>query len=408
MFEINGKFATAKVFTDDVDNETVGQILGLLNQDFVQGCKVRIMPDCHKGSGCVIGFTANLGSRVIPNLVGVDIGCGMTAVELGKRDIRFNILDEVIRELVPSGFNMHKRTNYTFPFSELFCWEYLKADVERFTRQIGTLGGGNHFIELDVDSQGEKYLVIHSGSRNMGLQIANLYQDLAIDRCKGLGDLKEMEQEVIKTMKQNGRQNEIQNKLQGVREKFRKAQPLYQKDLCFLSGKDRDNYLHDMKIAQNYAAFNRYRMASIIVGGYLGEGLANFNYWQTVHNYINFQDNIIRKGAVSANAGEKLIIPMNMRDGSLICIGLGNEDWNNSAPHGAGRLFSRTKAKSTFTMEEFQREMGGIYSTSINPGTLDESPMAYKPMDSITKNIDDTVKIVDVIKPLYNFKAGEK
>ena len=405
MIEIKGKYNTAKVFTDNIEEEAISQIVNLLNQEFVKDSKIRIMPDTHAGAGCVIGFTAYLGDKVIPNLVGVDIGCSMLTVELGKIEIDLEKLDKTIHEYVPSGTNIHEVRMTRFPkLEELYCYRNLK-DTKRIERSIGTLGGGNHFIEINVDSQENKYLVIHTGSRNLGHQVATFYQDLAVDLCSGKEDYYDKRDEIIKTYKEQGRRKEIQQALIELKKQYEELQPNYPKELCFLTGKFREYYLHDMEICQEYAELNRETIASIILGEMFSKELRDYNHFHTVHNYIDFKDNIIRKGAISAYKDEKVLIPINMRDGSVLAIGKGNEDWNNSAPHGAGRLMSRTKAKEKLNMEDFKQQMEGVYSTSISENTLDEAPMAYKPIDEILENIKDTVEVIDVIKPIYNFKA---
>lgn len=407
MLELPGKYSTAKVFTDKIEQTAISQVIELCNQEFMQGCKIRIMPDTHAGAGCVIGFTADLGDKVIPNIVGVDIGCGMLTVELGRSDIDLQELDETIYKYIPSGVKTHEGRIARFhKLQELHCCRSLK-DTKRIERSVGTLGGGNHFIELNKDANGNLYLVIHSGSRNLGKQVAELYQDIAIELCSGKADYYTEREQLIKEFKEKGKRNQIQSALKDLENRYRNLHPSYPKDLCFLSGKFRDQYLHDMNICQEYAVLNRQTMAEIILNKLLGAKLSDFPHFSTIHNYINFKDNIIRKGAISAYANERVLIPLNMRDGSIIAVGKGNLDWNYSAPHGAGRLMSRSKAKEVVSLEEFQKTMEGIYTTSINLSTLDEAPMAYKSINEIIDNIGDTVEIVDIIKPIYNFKAGE-
>ncbi|MBC8590274.1 RtcB family protein [Wansuia hejianensis] len=403
--ELQGEFSTAKVFTDNLEEGAKEQIIELLNQDFVKDSKVRIMPDVHQGMGCVIGFTADMGNKVIPNIVGVDIGCGMLTVELGSIDIDLPKLDKIIHNKIPSGKNVHEGRKYKFDkLQELYCIRDLK-DTRRIERSIGTLGGGNHFIELGVDKSDNKYLVIHSGSRNLGKQVAEIYQRLAIDLCSGKEEYFIQRKEIIKEYKEKGKRKEIQKVLKELEKQYQGLKPKYPKALCYLTGDYRGKYLHDMKICQEYASLNREVMADIILSSLLGKGLDEFYHFETIHNYINFKDNIIRKGAISAYEGEKVLIPINMRDGSIIGIGKGNPEWNYSAPHGAGRLMSRNTAKEELNLQDFKESMKGIYSTSIHEGTLDESPLAYKPMEDIIKYIDETVKIIDTIKPIYNFKA---
>lgn len=406
MIEIKGTYTNAIVYTDVVEDTALEQIKTLCDQSFVEDCKIRIMPDVHAGAGCVIGFTADLNQRVIPNIVGVDIGCGMLCVNLGKTPIDFVKLDEVIRKYVPNGFDVHPGRIMRFPaIQELRCYRSLK-DTRRFERSIGTLGGGNHFIEIDIDDDGNHYLVIHTGSRNLGKQIADYYQNLAYDLMRGKDKLFEQREQIIKEYKETGRKAEIQDALKALMNSFEAKEIKTPKELCYLEGSYRDDYLHDMNIAQEFAKLNRSMIAEIIIHHMFDAKLDDYEHFETIHNYIDHENNLIRKGAVSAKEGETLLIPINMRDGSLICVGKGNDEWNCSAPHGAGRLYSRAKAKELFTVDEFANTMDGIFSTSINSDTLDECPMAYKSMDDIVKNITDTVDIVKTIHPLYNFKAS--
>lgn len=400
-----------KVFTNNVEYECLEQIELLLQQEMFKDCKIRIMSDCHSGKGCVIGFTANLGDKVIPNIVGVDIGCGIYCINLGNIDINLQWLDEGIRKEVPAGREGFKETKIKFKkLQELICYRELKNHKE-FERQIGTLGSGNHFIELDIDSNENKYLVIHSGSRNLGNQVATYYQKLAIKLHSGYDNYFKEKEELIKTYKEQGRRQEIQEEIKKLNVKYLGKRADMPNDLCYLEGQYKDNYLHDMKICQEYAVLNRQTMAKNIIEKVINPMLKdklilnNLEQFQTIHNYLNFEDNIIRKGAVSANKGEKLIIPINMRDGSLICVGKGNKDWNNSAPHGAGRIMSRSKAKELVDINEYKNSMDGIYTTSVSESTIDEAPMVYKPLKEIEENIKDTVDIVERIKPIYNFKA---
>lgn len=407
MIELKGKYTTAKVFTDNIEQEAISQIIELCNQEFVEGSKVRIMPDVHSGKGCVIGFTANLGDKVISNIVGVDIGCGITCVELGKIDPDLQKLDNIIHKHIPNGRNIHDSRIIKFPkLQDLHCFRELK-DIKRIERSIGTLGGGNHFIELNKDDEDNIYLVIHSGSRNLGKQVAEYYQNIAIELRSGREEYYISRDKIIKEYKEQGRRKDIEPALKQLNIKYQHTQPDYPKELCFLEGVWREKYLHDMNICQEYANLNRQTIANLILGAYFESTIVDFESFQTIHNYINFKDNIIRKGSISAYQNEKVLIPINMRDGSIIAIGKGNPDWNYSAPHGAGRLMSRSKAKVNITMEEFQSSMEGIFTTSINISTLDEAPMAYKPMEEIINNIGDTVDILKIIKPIYNFKAGE-
>ena len=407
MKEIIGAFSTATVYTDVIEENAFEQIKTLCDQEFVKDCRIRIMPDVHAGAGCVIGFSADLGDLVIPNIVGVDIGCGMLTVELGKIGIDFEKLDSVIRSFVPSGKKVHEGRVARFPeLQNLNCYRALK-DTKRMEKSIGTLGGGNHFIEIDRDDEGNKYLVIHTGSRNLGKQVAEHYQEMAYDILRGKDRIFEEEKRIIAEYKAAGRRTEIQDALKTLRRSFEEKEISIPKELCYLTGDYRQMYLDDMRICQKFATLNRLTIAEAILSHLFGKSLANYPYFETVHNYIDLDSNFVRKGAVSAKEGEKLLIPINMRDGSLICVGKGNEDWNCSAPHGAGRLFSRMAAKEAFTVEQFESEMSGIFTTSVCQNTLDECPMAYKTMDDIVNNIAPTADIIKIIKTVYNFKAGE-
>lgn len=397
-----------KIFTNNVEPEAIEQIELLLAQDAFKDCKVRIMPDVHAGKGCVIGFTADLGKKVIPNIVGVDIGCGMLCVSLGQADIDFEKLDNVIRSYVPSGRDVHEGRIIRFDeLQELKCYRELR-DTKRLERSIGTLGGGNHFIEVDVAEDGYKYLVIHTGSRNLGKQVADYYQNLAFELMSGKDKLYEEQDRLIKEYKSAGRKSEIQSAIAELHRNFKAVNPNIPKDLCYLEGKYREDYLHDMRICQKFAYINRVMIAQIICN-HMGWGVdADMpDYFECIHNYIDHDSNIVRKGAISAKLGEKVLIPINMRDGCIIGTGKGNEDWNQSAPHGAGRVMSRTKARELVSLEEFEKAMDGIYTTSVNQSTIDESPMAYKTLDEIVENIKDTVDVLAIIKPVYNFKASE-
>ncbi|SHJ36782.1 RNA-splicing ligase RtcB, repairs tRNA damage [Clostridium cavendishii DSM 21758] len=406
MIEVNGKYTNAKIFTDNIEEEALAQISDLCNQSFSKDCKVRIMPDTHAGASCVIGFTADLGDKVIPNIVGVDIGCGMLTVEIGKDYLDLEKLDKIINEYVPSGKNTHSGRIVRFDkLQELNCYRVLKQ-TKRIERSIGTLGGGNHFIEIDKDEEGNHYLIIHSGSRNLGKQVAEYYQTLAIDICSGKEKFFDEKEALIKEYKAAGRRKEIETELKKLKKSYDMLQPKYPKDLCYLTGKYREMYLKDMNICQEYALLNRETMAKIILNKMFSKDLEEYSFFHTTHNYINFKDNIIRKGSISAYKNEKLLIPINMRDGSILCTGMGNEEWNYSAPHGAGRLMSRRKAKETLTLEAFKKSMEGIYTTSINDATIDEAPMAYKPINEILKYIGETVDNIKIIKPIYNFKAN--
>ncbi|MBP1566360.1 MAG: RtcB family protein [Oscillospiraceae bacterium] len=404
MFELNGKYGTAKIFTDNTDDETISQLINLLNQEFTQDLKIRIMPDTHAGKGCVIGTTMTINDKIVPNLVGVDIGCGMKVVKLAgikKEKLDLNKLDEVIRSHVPSGFDIREKKHRFFEkvkISSLHCADDGDINFERAEKSLGSLGGGNHFIEINEDEKGDMYLVIHSGSRYLGKQVAKYYQDRAWNRISNYGR-NDIIQNKIKELKEANREKDIQQEIM----KLKHLMPLVPKELAYVETDLFDMYIDDMKLTQEYAYWNREAIAETIMRFMNLEAEETF---QTIHNYIDTEKMILRKGAVSAEYGEKLIIPINMRDGSLICVGKGNPDWNNSAPHGAGRIMSRAKAKEVVSLEEYEESMKGIYTTCVGMGTIDESPMAYKPMQEIMDNIQDTVEIVRVIKPVYNFKAG--
>ena len=397
MIELRGKYAQALVFTDVVDQESISQVISLLNQPYTAGSRVRMMPDIHAGAGCTVGTTMTIGDKVCPNLVGVDIGCGMETVQIKEKHIELQKLDKLIRAEIPSGFairNKPHRYAKEIDLEELRCARHL--DLLRAEKSIGTLGGGNHFIEANRDDEGNIYLVIHSGSRRLGLEIANYYQN---EGFKALNSRKEEIDSLISELKRQGREREIEGVLREL-----KSRPVnIPKPLAYLEGGLLEDYLHDMAIAQRYADLNRKAMMDTILKGM---GLKAVDRFTTIHNYIDLEAGILRKGAVSAKAGERLLIPINMRDGSLICTGKGNEDWNCSAPHGAGRLMSRSEAKQSFTVHEFKKQMQGIYTTSVGAATLDECPMAYKSMADIVDNIGPTADIERIIKPIYNFKAG--
>ncbi len=385
-----------KVYAKTVEDTAAKQIKEMCECDAYKDCTVRIMPDCHAGAGCTIGTVIALKDRIVPNTVGVDIGCGMLVVRLGKPDIDLARLDRVVNSEVPSGFNIHEKPVTTAPLIDrLHCREVIDTNMAQ--RSIGSLGGGNHFIEVDEGSDGEKYLVIHSGSRNLGKRVCEYWQKRAEDYCRKLGY---DEQEIIARLKAEGRQREIAAAIREAKE----TAPKINKDLAFIEGEDAEKYLYDMHLCQLYAEKNRYHMSRIICDAmqWVHIDIANFT---TIHNYIDVKHRILRKGAVRALNGEQLIIPMNMRDGSLLCMGRGNIDWLYSAPHGAGRLMSRRQALDNISLEQFEQSMEGIYSTSVCRETIDESPMVYKPMQEIIDCIKDTVRIVDVIKPIYNFKA---
>lgn len=383
-----------KIYAKTIDKETLRQVREMSESEAYQGCMVRIMPDCHAGSSCTIGTVIKTEGRVVPNTVGVDIGCGMLVAEFKHANIDLEHLDEIVNTLIPSGQDIHEESVAEFePLSRLHCLHDI--DLKKALCAIGTLGGGNHFIEVDRDDEGTIYLVIHSGSRNLGVKVCKHYQRRAV---KSAANISELSRPIIERMKREGRDKEISKVLAEI------PRPLVQKELAFLKGTTLDDYLHDMDIAQQYARQNRETMLSVICQAM---GLVPDSVFHTIHNYIEQcgKDVILRKGAVSAKKGELLIIPMNMRDGSLICMGKGNSDWLCSAPHGAGRLMSRHDANQAITLEQFQASMKGIYSTSICKETIDESPMAYKPMQEIIECIQPTVDILKIIRPLYNFKA---
>ena len=394
-----------KIFTENIEEVAVEQINELLEQEAFKDSKVRIMPDVHAGKGCVIGFTGDLGNKVIPNIVGVDIGCGMLCVGLGQVDIDLKELDKVIHNYIPSGMNVNEEIYEYFDISRLLCHKELKNKDEWLEKSLCSLGGGNHFIEIDIDEDNNKYLVIHTGSRNLGKQVAKLYQEKAIKYCSYEKEMKEEREKIIKEYKDQGKEKEIQQSLIEVNKKYEGKTKL-PKDLCYLEGKLREDYLHDMKICQEFASKNRELIATKIINK-LGLYLFIENHFETIHNYIDFEDNIIRKGSIKADKGKQVIIPMNMRDGCIIGIGKGNDDWNCSAPHGAGRIMSRMKAKMELSLTDFEESMKDVYTTSVCDETLDESPMVYKPMQEIIDNIKDTVDVIKIIKPIYNFKAKD-
>mgnify|MGYP006935500752 CR=1 FL=1 len=396
MIEIKGKYTSAKIFTDNVEESALEQISILCDQPFMEGQKLRIMPDVHWGNGCCVGTTMTLKDKVVSNLVGVDIGCGMYTVQIKEKEIDLERLDKVIRSQVPSGFNIHQGKNPAVDALGLDKLRCLKAiNIDRAGKSLGTLGGGNHFIEADKDNDGNIYLVIHSGSRNLGKQAAEYYQRLAASSMKEKND--SIRNKIIEDCKTNGTPEKIEELIASA-----KLEPIT-KNLEYLEGQNYSDYLHDMKIIQRYATENRKEMMKKIL---VGMRLTMVDFFTTIHNYIDTENGILRKGSVSAYKNEKLLIPINMRDGSLICIGKGNEDWNYSAPHGAGRLMSRTKAKEVLNFEEYQDTMKDIYTTSVSLDTIDEAPMVYKPIQEIIDNISDTVDILVNIKPMYNFKAS--
>lgn len=401
MIELNGKYNSAKVFTDVIDQGAISQIIELCNQPVSMNSNIAIMPDVHAGAGCTIGTTMTVTDKIVPNLVGVDIGCGMETVKLKEKHIELQKLDKLIYEKIPSGFDVRDkahRYNDKICLTDLYCYEHINPI--RAERSIGTLGGGNHFIEADKGEDGSIYIVIHSGSRHLGVETAKYYQEEAYKRLNG-SSKKDID-ELIARMKSDGREKQIQSEITKLKNTKFTDVP---KHLAYCEGELFEQYIHDMKIVQQFAMLNRQAMMDEIIKGMHLHVAEQFT---TIHNYIDTETMILRKGAVSAQAGEKLLIPINMRDGSLICTGKGNPDWNCSAPHGAGRLMSRSEAKQSFTVSEFKKQMNGIYTTSVNAQTLDECPMAYKSIDDIIGNIGDTAEINEIIKPVYNFKAGEE
>lgn len=389
-----------KIFTDIIEPSAVNQIYELISTPAFKNAKVRIMPDAHSGTGCVVGFTSTSAEKVVPGVIGGDIGCGMLTAKLGKIDIDYPLLDDFIKNKIPFGSDYFKRSGSTEFTEKLVCKKELK-DLERLYGSLGTLGGGNHFIEIDVDKAGKKYLVIHSGSRNLGLQVAKIYSKKAINYCKNAA-LSERDA-LIKEYTERNEQDKIPDALKALTEKHAEKSKL-RPEHCFLENAELAAYMHDMRICQAFAEKNRQIICQRITS-FLG--VYKFESFESVHNYID-DKGIIRKGAVAAHKGQKLIIPMNMRDGCLLCEGLGNADWNESAPHGAGRLYGRGEAKKLFTVEEYAEKMRGVYTTTANASTIDESPMAYKPIEQITERIKDTVKIIELLTPEYNFKAADR
>lgn len=400
--EIKGKVNTALCYAKVVEDEAIEQIRRMCDYAMTEGSKIRIMPDVHAGKGCTIGTTMTIIDKAVPNVVGVDIGCGMYTVKLGKQDIDFERVDEAAH-FIPSGHEVWDGRQERFDLTELRCYRDLK-DTKRLERSLGTLGGGNHFIEIDEASDGTKYLIIHSGSRNLGKQVAELYQHLAINLNRGYGDYLEKRDEIIRTYKEQGRKNEIQDALKKLHWQVYESPASMPEDLCYLEGKYLEDYLHDVTICQAFAKRSREKMAQIILER---TQMTSYDAFHTIHNYIDTDEMILRKGAIAAHKGEKVLIPINMRDGSVLAVGKGNTEWNYSAPHGAGRIMSRTKAKNELALDEYKKTMEGIYTTSVNENTLDEAPMAYKSLDDIIDVIKESVDVIDVMKPIYNFKASE-
>ena len=399
MFEIKGKINTAICYAKVVEDEAIEQIRRMCDYDFTENSKIRIMPDVHAGKGCTIGTTMTVTDKAVPNIVGVDIGCGMYTVNLGKDEIDLEKLDEAAH-FVPSGMNIWEGRQEKFDLQELRCYRSLK-NTKWLERSLGTLGGGNHFIEVDKASDGTHYLVIHTGSRNLGKQVADIYQQLAIDLNKGKETYFKQREEIIRTYKEQGRRKDIQKALEAI--SWKQRETTMPEDLCYLYGQFFDDYLHDVEICQRFARRNREKIAEVLLAR---TGMTGGEAFHTIHNYIDTDEMILRKGAIAAHAGEKVLIPINMRDGSVLAIGKGNPEWNYSAPHGAGRIMSRTKAKNELDMEAYRKSMEGIYTTSVNEKTLDEAPMAYKSLEDIIDVIEESVDIIEIMKPIYNFKAN--
>lgn len=400
MVTIQGLYNTAVCYTPELEELAANQIKAVCDQAEFAGCKIRIMPDVHAGKGCTIGTTMTIQDKIVPGMVGVDIGCGMETVELAEHEIDFDKLDDLIRKEIPYGREVRDTLhalNAEIDLTQLRCAD--QVNLNRAMRSIGTLGGGNHFIEVDRSEDGRLFLIVHSGSRHLGTEVAEYYQNEG--RRALWGGANYQVQEVIAQLKAEGRFKEIQKTISALREEHELSIP---KDLAYVEGKLFEDYIHDMKITQQFAMLNRKAMVDVIM---MGMGFTAVESFTTIHNYIDTDAMILRKGSVSAMTGEKLLIPINMRDGSLICVGKGNQAWNCSAPHGAGRLMSRRAAFNALSMEEFKREMEGIYTTCVLPDTLDESPMAYKSMDEIIDQIGPTAEIVERIRPVYNFKAAD-
>lgn len=401
MIVIQGKAGTAVCYAKTVEDEAIEQIRRMCDYALTEGSRIRIMPDVHAGKGCTIGTTMTVKDKVCPNIVGVDIGCGMYTVRLADQELDYEKIDEACH-YIPSGKKVWEGRQERFDLTKLKCYRSLK-DTKRLERSLGTLGGGNHFIEIDRTSDGTCYLVIHSGSRNLGKQTAEIYQQLAVDLHMGKEDYFRQRDEIIRTYKEAGRRAEIQKALKELQRTYETHALSVPEDLCWLYGSFLEDYLHDVEICQNFARRNREKMAEIILERTGMTGLEGFH---TIHNYIDIDEMILRKGAIAAHAGEKVLIPINMRDGSVLAKGKGIAEWNYSAPHGAGRIMSRTKAKASLDLEAYKAAMEGIYTTSVNEDTLDEAPMAYKPMEEIIDVIRESVDIIEIMKPVYNFKAS--
>ena len=401
ILEIKGKVNTAICYARVIEDGAIEQIRRMCDYELTQNSRVRIMPDVHAGKGCTIGTTMTVKDKVCPNIVGVDIGCGMYTVKIADKEIDFEKLDEAAH-FIPSGMNVWDGRKEKFDFTTLRCFRSLK-DSRRLQRSLGTLGGGNHFIEVDKSSDGTYFLVIHSDSRNLGKQVAEIYQNLAVDLHKGKEDYFRQKDYIIKTFKESGRRKEIQAELKKLKDNYETKVCEVPEDICWLYGEFLEDYLHDVEICQQFAKRNREKIAEVI---FEMTGLIPLESFHTIHNYIDTDEMILRKGAIAAHKGEKVLIPINMRDGSVIAVGKGNPEWNYSAPHGAGRIMSRMTAKDTLNLDEYKSAMEGIYTTSVCDATIDEAPMAYKSLDDIIDVIRESVDIVDIMKPVYNFKAS--
>lgn len=401
-FEIKGKVNTALCYAKIIEEEAVEQIRRMCDYPMAEGSRIRIMPDAHSGKGCTIGTTMTVMDKVVPNVVGVDIGCGMYTVNLGKAPINFESVDAAAHS-IPSGMNVWEGRQEHFDLTGLHCYRELR-DSKRLERSLGTLGGGNHFIEIDQAPDGTNYLIIHSGSRNLGKQVAEFYQKLAVNPNRGYDEYLEKRDTIIRTYKEQGRRTEIQATLKKLHWQVYESETSMPEDLCYLSGTYLENYLHDVGICQAFARRSREKMAEIILAK---TGMTGAEAFHTIHNYIDMEEKILRKGAIAAHAGERVLIPINMRDGSILAVGRGNPEWNYSAPHGAGRLMSRTQAKNILSLDEYRKIMEGVYTTSVNERTLDEAPMAYKSLTDILDGIRESVDVIDVIRPVYNFKASD-
>ena len=399
--EIRGRCGVAIAYAKVIEEEAIEQIRRMCDYEFTEGASIRIMPDVHFGKGCTIGTTMTVRDKVVPNLVGVDIGCGMYTVSLGKGEIDLARFDEAAH-FVPSGRNIWDGRQEKFDLLALRCYRSLK-DTKRVARSLGTLGGGNHFIEIDRSADGTNYLVIHTGSRNLGKQVAELYQNIAIDLSHGKDELFRAKDALIRRYKAQGRRSELQEAIKALNRDFKAKVAEIPADLAFLYGSYLEDYLHDIEICQSFARRNREVIARVLLER---TGLTAGEAFHTIHNYIDTKERILRKGAIAAHKGERVLIPINMRDGSILAVGRGDPDWNYSAPHGAGRLMSRTAAKETLSMDEFRSTMAGVYTTAVSENTLDEAPMAYKALSDIIDVIEDSVDVIEVLKPIYNFKAG--